>query len=73
MIARLQCKNFNLAHYSKSIKGTNTILGILANHDKVQLQDKHNSKAIFLELCPCLSKILSRMMAPDTRVLVLQA
>ena len=37
------CKNFNVAYYSKSIKGIDTKLGILAQHDK--LQDKgHNSK-----------------------------
>ena len=34
------CKNFNVAHYSKGIKGINTKPGILANHDKMQLQDK---------------------------------
>ena len=40
-IARLaSCKNLNVAHYSKSIKGINTKLGILAHCDKMQLQDK---------------------------------
>ena len=34
------CKNFSEADYSKSIKGINTKLGILARHDKEQLQDK---------------------------------
>ena len=39
------CKNFNVAHYLKSIKGINTKLRILAHHDKMQLQDKgHNEK-----------------------------
>ena len=33
-------QNFNVAHYSKSIIGINTKLGILADHDKMQLQDK---------------------------------
>ena len=60
------CNNFNVAYYSKNIKGINTKLGILACHDKVQLQNKgYNSKAIVLELCPFLTKILSRIMASD--------
>ena len=56
MIARsLSSKNFNVAHYSKSIKGNDTKHGILALHDKVQLQGKgYNSEAICLELCPFL-------------------
>ena len=36
----LSSKNFNVAHYLKSIKGVNTKFGILAHHDKVQLQGK---------------------------------
>ena len=36
--SKLLCKNFNVAHYSKSIKDVNTKLGILAHHDKMQLQ-----------------------------------
>ena len=48
-----------------------TKLGILAHHDKMQLQDKGiYLKAIFLELCPFLSKILSKMMALDRQALV---
>ena len=44
LLSSLSCKNFTLAHYSKNIKGINTKLGILAHHDKAQLQDKgHNS------------------------------
>ena len=44
MSSSLLCKNFNVAHYLKSIKDTFTKLGILTHHDKVQLQDKgHNS------------------------------
>ena len=40
VIARLSsCKNLNVAHYSKNTLGINTKLGILAHHDKVQLQD----------------------------------
>ena len=40
LLLLLSCKNFNVAHYSKSIKGINTKLGIFAHHDKVQFQDK---------------------------------
>ena len=40
------CKNFNVAHYSKSIKGINTKLGMVAHHDKMQLEEKgHNSES----------------------------
>ena len=64
-----------VAHYSKSIKGINTKLGILAHHDKLQsLQDCETRgitlKAIFLELCPFLTKIVRRMMVSDRRALV---
>ena len=52
------CKNFSEADYSKTIKGINTKLGILAHHDKMQLQDKGiKLKAIVLESCPFLTKI----------------
>ena len=34
------CKNFNEAHYSENIKGINIKLGLLAHHDKIQLQDR---------------------------------
>ena len=38
-------QTFNIGHYSKNIKDTITNLGILAHHDKMQLQDKeHNSE-----------------------------
>ena len=53
VITRLlsSCKNFNVAHYSKSIKGINTKLGILAHHEKMQLQDKgHNSENYILRV-----------------------
>ena len=47
----VSCKNFNVAHYSKSLKGINTKHGILAHQDKMQLKDKgHNSVAIVLKL-----------------------
>ena len=43
------CKNFNIAHYWISIKGINTKLGILAYHDKLQLQDKgHNPESYII-------------------------
>ena len=74
MVARsssFSCKNFNIAQYSKSIKGINTKLGILANYDKVQLQGKwHNSKSYSFEVMPLLTKKISRMMAPDRQALV---
>ena len=42
----LSCKNFNVGHFSKSIEGINTKLGILAHHHKVHLQDRgHNSES----------------------------
>ena len=41
---RNSCRCHAKTHYLKSIKGINTKLGILAHHDKMQLQDKeHNS------------------------------
>ena len=44
----LSSKNFNVAHNSKSIKVINSKLGILADHDKAQLQDKgNNSESYF--------------------------
>ena len=40
-----RCHAKTLAFYSKSIKGINIKLGILAYHDKVKLQTKgHNSE-----------------------------
>ena len=49
----LSCKNFNFARYSKSIKGIHTKLGILADHDKLQLQDKgHNSESYSFGVMP---------------------
>ena len=38
LLLSASCKNFNVVHYSKSIKGINTKLGIHAHHDKAQLQ-----------------------------------
>ena len=39
-------RNFNVVHYSKSIKGINTRFGIFALHDMAQLQEDkgHNSE-----------------------------
>ena len=49
----LFCKNFNVAHYSKSFKGVDTKLGILAHHDKMQWQDKgHNSESCNFGVMP---------------------
>ena len=49
----LSCKNFNVAHYSKSIKGINTKLGTLAHHDNMQLQDKgHNTEFFSFGVMP---------------------
>ena len=61
MIARssssLPCKNFNIAYYSKNIKGIIIKIKVLAHQDKVQLQGKgHNSE--------------SYSYAPDRQVLV---
>ena len=66
------CKNFNVAHYSKSIRVINTKFGILALIMtscccKIRVI---TLKAIILQLCPLLTKILSKMMATDRRALV---
>ena len=51
----LSRKNFNVAHYSKGIKGINTNLGTLAYHDKMELQDKgHNSESSSFGVMPIL-------------------
>ena len=51
------CNNFNVAHYSKSTIGINTKLGILAHHDKVQLQDKgHNSESCSFGVMPLVKR-----------------
>ena len=51
------CKNFNVAHYLKSITDINSKLGILAHHDKMQLQDKgHNSECCIFGVSPFLTK-----------------
>ena len=63
------CKNFNVTHYSKSIKGINSKLGMPAYHEKVQLYDKgHNSESYILELCPSFTKFLDAGL--DRRALV---
>ena len=52
----LSCKNFDVNHYSISIKGIKTKLGILVHHDKMQLQDKgHNTESYSLEFCHFLT------------------
>ena len=49
----LLCKNLNVAHYSKGIKGINTKLSILAHHDKFQMKDKgHNSESYIFRVMP---------------------
>ena len=54
------CKNFNVAHYSKSTLGINTILGILAHHEKVLLQDKeHNSESCNFRVMSIVEKGLN--------------
>ena len=53
LLLSVSCKNLNVAHYLKSVKGINTKLEILAHHDKVQLQDKeHNSKIYSFGVIP---------------------
>ena len=42
------CKNINVARYSKSIKGINTKFGILAHHDKMQLQEQEHSSESYI-------------------------
>ena len=50
------CNNFNTTQYSKSIKDINTKVGILAHHDKMQLQDKgHNSGSYIFGLISFLT------------------
>ena len=57
LLLLFSCKNFNVAHYSKSMKGINTKVGILAHHDKVQLQGKgHNSEGCSFGVVPYLIK-----------------
>ena len=63
----LLCKNFNVAHYSKSIKGIKIKLGILAHHDKMQLQGKgHNSVSYINGVMP----LFNLAMVPDRQALV---
>ena len=50
------CKNLNVAHHLKSIKGIDTKLGILAHYDKMKLQDKgHNSESYSFGVIPLLT------------------
>ena len=49
----LSCKDFNVAHYSKSTEDIGTKLGMLAHHDNVQLQEKgHNSESCSFGVMP---------------------
>ena len=50
-------KNFNVAHYSKIIKGNNSKLEILADHDKMQLQDKGNNSESYSYCMPIFNLI----------------
>ena len=53
------CKNFNIPHYSKSVKGRNTKLGIFVHHVKMYLQDKgHNSESYISAVTPLLIKTI---------------
>ena len=45
--AAVLCKDFNVAHYSKSTLGITTKVRILAHHDKVQLQVKGHKSEIY--------------------------
>ena len=47
LLSSLACKIFNVVHYSKSVKGINTKLGMLAPHDKILLQDKGNKSETY--------------------------
>ena len=68
------CKNFNVAHYSKSIKDITT-KQILAQHDKVQLQDKgHNYENYCFGVMPFVDleilnlEILSKLLIKYNKV-----
>ena len=56
----------------KSTQSINTKLGILAHHDKVQLQDKgHNSESCSFRVMTLFNLFfLSRMIVPDRPALV---
>ena len=58
--------------FLKSIKGINTKLGVLAYHDKVQLQDMdHNFENCSFGVIPLFYlKFLSRMLASDKKALI---
>ena len=52
-LSAASCKNFNVAHYSKSIKDISTKLGIVAHHDNVQFQGKgHNCESYIFAVMP---------------------
>ena len=53
LLLSLSGNTFNVAHYTKCIKGININLGILAYRDKMQLQDKgHNSESYSFDVMP---------------------
>ena len=46
VITRSSCKNFNVAHFSKSTQDINAKLGTIAHHDKMELPDNgHKSES----------------------------
>ena len=56
------------------MKDINISLGILAHHDKVQLQDKgHNSESCNFRVMPLLTEILSGIIVPDRWMVVSHA
>ena len=77
MIARLSSSSFNdfnVAYYSKSIKGINTNLASLLIMTRCSCKAWGITlKAKVLKLCPFLTKILNRIMAPERQALVLHA
>ena len=53
LLSLSSCKDFHIAHYSKSVKAINTKLRILAHLDKMQLQGKgHNSGSYIFGVMP---------------------
>ena len=53
LLSSTSCKNFNVAHLSKSIIGINTKIGMLAHREKMQLQNmEHNSESYISGVMP---------------------
>ena len=62
----------NVARYSKRIKGINTKLGILAHHDKMQLQDNgYDSKSYIFGVMP-LFYLKRQALVPHVVLLLLR-